>query len=92
MYQLIPTDATFFVIFLYLLSSVLSLHVSGFYQPIIRGIFSCCVYAATWFMQCYVVFLLVSALAVWFVVATTEYTVVATTHQTADADTSRKTT
>ena len=61
----------FFVIFLYLLSSVLSLHVSGFYQPIIRGIFSRCVYAATWFMQCYVVFLPLSASAVWFTVVTT---------------------
>ena len=37
-----------FVIFLYL--HVSSLHVSGFYQPIIRGILSCCLCAITWFL------------------------------------------
>ena len=37
-----------FVIFLYL--HVSSLHVSGFYQPIIRGILSCCLFVTTWFM------------------------------------------
>jgi len=38
-----------FVIFLYL--HVSSLHVSGFYQPIIRGIPSCCLFVTTWFMS-----------------------------------------
>ena len=44
-YQQMPLS---FVIFLYL--HVSSLHVSGFYQPIIRGILSCCLFVATWFM------------------------------------------
>jgi len=44
-YQQMPLS---FVIFLYL--HVSSLHVSGFYQPIIRGIPSCCLCATTWFM------------------------------------------
>ena len=37
-----------FVTFLYLY--VCTLHVSGLYQPIIRGIPSCCLFVATWFM------------------------------------------
>ena len=44
-YQQMPLS---FVIFLYL--HVSSLHVSGFYQPIIRGIPSCCLFVATWFI------------------------------------------
>jgi len=44
-YQQMPLS---FVIFLY--SHVSSLHVSGFYQPIIGGILSCCLCATTWFM------------------------------------------
>jgi len=37
-----------FVLFLYL--HVSSLHVSGFYQPIIRAIPSCCLFVTTWFL------------------------------------------
>jgi hypothetical protein len=37
-----------FVIFLY--SHISSLHVSGLYQLIIRGILSCCLFVTTWFM------------------------------------------
>jgi len=44
-YQQMPLS---FVIFLYL--HVSSLHVSGLYQPIIRGIPSCCLFVTTWFM------------------------------------------
>ena len=44
-YQQMPLS---FVIFLYLYVS--SLHVSGLYQPIIRGIPSCCLFVTTWFM------------------------------------------
>jgi len=44
-YQQMPLS---FVIFLHLYVS--SLHVSGLYQPIIRGIPSCCLFVATWFM------------------------------------------
>jgi len=44
-YQLMRLLWFFFIYF-----SLLSLHVSGFYQPIIRGIFSCCLCATTWFM------------------------------------------
>jgi len=46
-YQQMPLS---FVIFLYLHAS--SLHVSGLYQPIIRGILSCCLFVTTWFMEC----------------------------------------
>ena len=44
-YQQMPLS---FVIFLYL--HVSSLHVSGLYQPIIRGIPSCCLFVTPWFM------------------------------------------
>ena len=44
-YQQMPLS---FVIFLYLYVS--TLHVSGLYQPIIRGIPSCCLFVTTWFM------------------------------------------
>ena len=44
-YQQMPHS---FVIFLYL--HVSSLHVSGLYQPIIRGILSCCLFVTTWFV------------------------------------------
>jgi len=44
-YQQMPLS---FVIFLYLYVS--TLHVSGLYQPIIKGIPSCCLFVATWFM------------------------------------------
>ena len=54
------------VLCLYLL--VFSLHVSGFHEPIIRGISSCCFYATIWFMQCFVDRLRASA--DWFVVVT----------------------
>jgi len=43
-YQKMPLS---FVIFLYLY--VPSLHVSGLYQPIIRGIPSCCLFVTAWF-------------------------------------------
>ena len=43
-YQQMPLS---FVIFLYL--HVFSLRVSGFDQPIIRGIPSCCLFVTTWF-------------------------------------------
>ena len=46
-YQQMPLS---FVMFLYLYVS--SLHVSGLYQPIIRGIPSCCLFVTTWFMYC----------------------------------------
>ena len=44
-YQQMPLS---FVMFLYLYVS--TLHVSGLYQPIIRGIPSRCLFVATWFM------------------------------------------
>ena len=43
-----------FVLCLYFLFLVFSLHVSGFHEPIIKGISSCCFYATIWFMQCFV--------------------------------------
>jgi len=43
-----------FVLCLYFLFLVFSLHVLGFHEPIIRGISSCCFYATIWFMQCFV--------------------------------------
>jgi len=57
-----------FVLCLYLLFLVFSLHVSGFHEPIIRSISSCCFYATIWFMQCFVDRLRTSA--DWFVVVT----------------------
>jgi len=39
-----------FVLCLYFLFLVFSLHVSGFHEPIIRGISSCCFYATIWFL------------------------------------------
>ena len=60
-----------FVLCLYFLFLVFSLHVSGFLEPIIRGISSCCFYATIWFMQCFVDRLLASA--DWFVVVTSVY-------------------
>jgi hypothetical protein len=61
----------FFVLCLYFLFLVFSLHVSGFHKPIIRGISSCCFYATIWFMQCFVDRLRASA--DWFVVVTSVY-------------------
>jgi len=58
-----------FVLCLYFLFLVFSLHVSGFHEPIVRGITSCCFYATIWFMQCFVDRL--RAAADWFVVVTT---------------------
>ena len=55
-----------FVLCLYFLFLVLSLHVSGLHGPIIMGITSCCFYATIWFMQCFVDRLRASA--DWFVV------------------------
>ena len=55
-----------FVLCLYFLFLVFSLHVSGLHGPIIRGISSCCFYATIWFMQCFVDRLRASA--DWFVV------------------------
>ena len=43
-----------FVLCLYFLFLVFSLHVSGLHGSIIRGISSCCFYATIWFMQCFV--------------------------------------
>ena len=43
-----------FVLCLYFLFLVFSLHVSGLHGPVIRGISSCCFYATIWFMQCFV--------------------------------------
>ena len=60
-----------FVLCLYFLFLVLSLHVSGLHGPIIRGITSCCFYATIWFMQCFVDRLRASA--DWFVVVTSVY-------------------
>ena len=60
-----------FVLCLYFLFLVFSLHVSGFYEPIIRGISSCCFYATIWFMQCFVGRL--RATADWFVVVPSVY-------------------
>ena len=57
-----------FVLCLYFLFLVFSLHVSGLHGPIIRGISSCCFYATIWFMQCFVDRLRASA--EWFVVVT----------------------
>ena len=57
-----------FVLCLYFLFLVFSLHVSGFHESIIRGITSCCFYATIWFMQCFVDGLRASA--DWFVVVT----------------------
>ena len=54
-----------FVLCLYFLFLVFSLHVSGFHGPIIRGVSSCCFYATIWFMQCF--FDRVRASADWFV-------------------------
>jgi len=61
-----------FVLRLYFLFLVFSLHVSGLHGPIIRGISSCCLYATIWFMQCFVDRLRASA--DWFVVVTSVYT------------------
>jgi len=72
-----------FVLCLYFLFLVFSLHVSSLHGPIIRGISSCCFYAAIWFMQCFVGRLRASA--DWFVVVTSVYTEVTTTNQSADA-------
>ena len=55
-----------FVLCLYFLFLVFSLHVSGLHGPIIRGISSCCFYSTIWFMQCFVGRLRASA--DWFVV------------------------
>ena len=44
-----------FVLCLYFLFLVFSLHVSGLHEPIIRGISSSCSYATIWFMQCFAV-------------------------------------
>jgi len=41
-----------FVLCLYFLFLVFSLHVSGLHGPIIRGISNCCFYATIWFMHC----------------------------------------
>jgi len=60
-----------FVLCLYFLFLVFSLHVSGFLGPIIGGISNCCFYATIWFMQCFVDSLLASA--DWFVVVTSVY-------------------
>ena len=60
-----------FVTCLYFLFLVFSPHVSGFHEPIIRGITSCCFYATIWFMQCFVDRLRASA--DWFVVVTSVY-------------------
>jgi len=60
-----------FVLCLYFLFLVFSLHVSGLHGPIIRGISSCCFYATIWFMQCFVHGLRASA--DWFVVVTLVY-------------------
>ena len=60
-----------FVLCLYFLFLVFSLHVLGFHEPIIRGISSCCFYATIWFMQCFVDRLRASA--DWFVVVTSVY-------------------
>ena len=57
-----------FVLYLYFLFLVISLHVSGLHGPINRGISSCCFYATIWFMQCFVDRLRASA--DWFVVVT----------------------
>ena len=57
-----------FVLCLYFLFLVFSLHVSGFHEPIIRGISSCYLCATIWFMQCFVDHLCASA--DWFVVVT----------------------
>ena len=72
-----------FVLCLYFLFLVFSLHVSGFHEPIIRGISSCCFYATIWFVQCFVDRLRASA--DWSVVMTSVYTEVTTTNQSADA-------
>ena len=58
-----------FVLCLYFLFLVFSLHVSGLHGPII---WSCCFYATIWFMQCFVDRLRASA--DWFVVVTSVYT------------------
>jgi len=55
-----------FVLCLYFLFLVFSLHVSGLHGPIIRVILSCCFYATIWFMHCFVGRLRASAN--WFVV------------------------
>ena len=60
-----------FVLCLYFLFLVFSLHVSGFHEHIIRGISSCCLYATIWFMQCFVDRLRASADC--FVVVTSVY-------------------
>ena len=60
-----------FVLCLYFLFLVLSLHVSGLHEPIIRGISGCCFYATIWFMQCFVDRLRASR--DWFVVVTSVY-------------------
>jgi len=67
----ITKRCAFFVLCLYFLFLVLSLHVSGLHGPIIRGISSCCFYATIWFMQCFVEGLRASA--DWFVVVTSVY-------------------
>ena len=54
-----------FVLCLYFLFLVFSLHVSGFHEAIIRGISSCCFYATIWFMQCFVDRLRASAWLWW---------------------------
>ena len=61
-----------FVLCLYFLFLVFSLHVSGLHGPSIRGISSCCFYATIWFMQCFVDRLRASA--DWFVVVTNQST------------------
>ena len=43
-----------FVLCLYFLFLVFSLHVSGLHGPTIRGVTSCCFYAIIWFTQCFV--------------------------------------
>jgi len=46
----ITNRCDFFVLCLYFLFLVFSLHVSGLHGPIIRGISSCCFYATIWFV------------------------------------------
>jgi len=52
-----------FVLCLYFLFLVSSLHVSGLHGPIIRGVTSCCFYVTIWFMQCFVDRLCAAAVA-----------------------------
>ena len=60
-----------FVLCLYFLFLVFSLHVSGLHGPIIRVISSCCFYATICFKQCFVGRLRASA--DWFVVVPSVY-------------------